>query len=319
MIRCDVYFNRKYNLCDKSFVFFKLVCRPIPPIQVVIAISNTYGRVKKPLGFKLIGLFSDFQKTEEKKHQPNVNDECSLWMPLAPPGYSAVGCVVHIGSEPPPNHIVYCIRSDLVTSTTFSDCIFTVPDNSRFIIFYFYINFWKWFSCNFFNNSYKGLKCFMFSIFWRLSSEFSIWRIDNAACSFYAHGSLGCPTKSVCFELHQILLCNHDYDHSHTCMPNPDATVQHSQSDEMGSENSSNSSGWNVLRSYSNSNGCYISSPHFERIWWNRGFDHHRPISIWRSVPRPGFSILGDCIVEGLDISLNFFQYICLLHFILKW
>ncbi|RWW86057.1 hypothetical protein BHE74_00005220 [Ensete ventricosum] len=41
-------------------------------------------------------------------------------MPIPPPGYSAVGCVAHPGSQPPPNHIVHCLRADLLTSTNFS-------------------------------------------------------------------------------------------------------------------------------------------------------------------------------------------------------
>lgn len=44
-----------------------------------------------------------------------------------------------------------------------------------------------------------------------------------------------------------------------------------------------------------------MSTPHFERIWWDRGYDLGKPISIWRPVPRPGFAPLADCITEGFD------------------
>lgn len=108
------------------------MCRPIPPSQAVMAVSNAYGRVRKPLGFQLIGFFSSFQDLGEDGIQCGIHNDCSLWRPIAPPGYSTLGCVANIGRNPPPNHIVYCIRSDLLTSTKFSDCIFSVAPDARY-------------------------------------------------------------------------------------------------------------------------------------------------------------------------------------------
>lgn len=98
-----------------------------------MAVSNAYGRVRKPIGFQLIGLFSSFQGLEEDGVQYDTHNDCSLWIPIAPPGYSTLGCVANIGREPPPNHIVYCIRSDLITLTEFSDCICSVAPNARYL------------------------------------------------------------------------------------------------------------------------------------------------------------------------------------------
>ena len=53
--------------------------------------------------------------------------ECSLWMPIAPIGYTVLGCIAQIGKAPPSNCIVNCIRSDLLTSAMFSDCIYYIP------------------------------------------------------------------------------------------------------------------------------------------------------------------------------------------------
>jgi len=107
--------------------------RSVPPSQVVVAVSNTYGRVRKPLGFRLLrvlpgslDLIDSPQSTEE--------NECSIWIPVPPPGYLALGCVVNIGRLPPSNHVVYCLRSDLVTSATFSDCIHTISSGSGYDI-----------------------------------------------------------------------------------------------------------------------------------------------------------------------------------------
>ncbi|THG16067.1 hypothetical protein TEA_005602 [Camellia sinensis var. sinensis] len=82
--------------------------RSIPPSQAVLAVSNTYGRVRKPLGFKLIGLFSDIQGLEAGEGQSDVDGGCSLWIPVAPPGYLALGCNVY--SVPP---LIAALHMDL--------------------------------------------------------------------------------------------------------------------------------------------------------------------------------------------------------------
>lgn len=96
----------------------------------MVAVSNTYGRVRKPTGFKFIGSFSNLQGKEENC-ESNSGIDCSIWLPIPPPGYLAMGCVANVGNQPPPNHIVYCLRSDLATSANFSDCMLYIPANSR--------------------------------------------------------------------------------------------------------------------------------------------------------------------------------------------
>lgn len=110
------------------FVLPKLILylvRCVPPSQVVVAVSNTYGRVRKPLGFRLVHVLP-VSLEQMNSSQAAEDNECSIWIPVPPPGYIALGCVVNIGRQPPSNHVVYCLRSDLVTSTAFSDCIHTL-------------------------------------------------------------------------------------------------------------------------------------------------------------------------------------------------
>ncbi|XP_073012998.1 uncharacterized protein [Typha latifolia] len=236
--------------------------RPIPPSHVVVAVSNAYGRVRKPVGFKLIALFSKFQEFSGQTQSSNDND-CSIWMPIPPPGYSALGCVAHVGNQPPPNHIVYCLRSDLVTSTMVSDCVYYLSSNL---------------------GNFTG---------------FSIWHVDNVVGSFYAHNSIECPLEGEVFNLHQILLRNP----RHLSYSNDlatDASVEKVQSShQVGTFNST--SGWDVVRSLSRTSSYYMSTPHFERIWLDKGCESRRPLSVWRPLARPGFAILGDCITEGLE------------------
>ncbi|KAL3505576.1 hypothetical protein ACH5RR_030958 [Cinchona calisaya] len=239
--------------------------RPSPPSQTVVAVSNTYGHVRKPLGFKLIGTFSLIQGSEVLEGYSNVDCDCSLWLPIAPPGYLALGCVSHGGSQPPPNHIVYCLRSDLVTSTMSSECIFSAASSSSY------------------------------------TSGFSIWRLDNAFGSFYAHPLTGNPPSDSCFDLNHILRWFSSNQSSSSSQPALDLTAEHDYAHELTSSDGATSSGWDYLRSISKTTTCYMSTPHFKRIWWDRGSDLRRPVSIWRPIPRPGYAVLGDCITEGLE------------------
>ncbi|CAN7131404.1 unnamed protein product [Brassica rapa subsp. narinosa] len=237
--------------------------RAIPPTQAVMAISNTYGRVRKPTGFNCIGLFSVIQGSGGDNGQHSIDsDECSLWMPVAPAGYTAMGCVANLGSEPPPDHIVYCLRSDLVSSSSFSECIYTVPSNSLF------------------------------------ESGFSIWRADNVLGSFYAHSSTAAPSKQYSPGLSHCLLWN---PLQMKTSPISDSSPTGGSQSEQTSDQTGNSSGWDIVRSISKPTSYHVSTSNFERIWWDKGGDLRRPVSIWRPIPRPGFAILGDSITEGLE------------------
>ncbi|XP_027330645.1 uncharacterized protein LOC113846496 isoform X2 [Abrus precatorius] len=236
--------------------------RPVPPSQAVMAVSNAYGRVRKPVDFHLIGSFRNIQGHGACEDHSVADSDCSLWMPIAPPGYIALGCVVHVGNQPPPNHVVHCLRSDLVTSAKYTDCIFNITSNNHF------------------------------------TSGFSIWRLDNAMGSFFAHSSTGCPLKDRCYDLNHLLVWNSN--RAPLIGPVSDYNSDHENKNQQTSK-STNSSGWDILKSISKATNCYMSTPNFERIWWDKGSDLRRPVSIWRPIARRGYAVLGDCITEGLE------------------
>ncbi|KAB2599256.1 hypothetical protein D8674_009527 [Pyrus ussuriensis x Pyrus communis] len=237
--------------------------RPVPPSQAVMAVSNAYGRVRQPIGFNLIGLFSTIQGFGGG--DSDVGSDCSLWMPIAPPGYIALGCLANIGKEQPPNHIVYCLRSDLVTSTTYSECLFSSPSNPHF------------------------------------ASAFSIWRVENVLGSFHAHSSTECPSKDNCCNLNHLLLWNWNRQQSSPKESASNLAVDIKYASHQTRNQTGNSSRWDIVRSISKANNCFMSTPNFERIWWDKGSDLRRPVSIWRPIARCGYAILGDCITEGLE------------------
>ncbi|KAJ6768459.1 hypothetical protein OIU74_022180, partial [Salix koriyanagi] len=237
--------------------------RPIPPSQVVMAVSNAYGRVQKPIGFNFIALLSAIQGFEGGSHS-GFDCDCSLWMPVAPPGYTALGCVAHVGREPPPTYFVYCLRTDLVASSTYSECIFSSAPNPH---------------------SASGL---------------SIWRLDNVIASFYAHSSTEYPPRDCEGDLNHLLRWNSIRNQSLSRDAVSDLADDRDHESQT-SNNSANSSGWDIIRSISKATNSYMSTPNFERIWWDKGSDIRQPVSIWRPITFPGYAILGDCITEGLE------------------
>ncbi|CAN6447305.1 unnamed protein product [Victoria cruziana] len=237
---------------------------PVPPSQAVMAVSNTYGRVRKAAGFNLVGSLSGICGAEDCNNNSNDERGCSLWMPIPPPGYKAMGCVAHIGGKPPPNHIVYCIRADLVTSATFLDCVLYISPSPSFL------------------------------------TGFSIWLVENAVGSFYAHSTVGCPPKCLIFDFHEIVRRN--MYKAIPCMNDLPVSLSMVDGKRLHDKTTgSNSNSLDVLQSITKFSGYYMSTPNFERIWWDRGSEGRRPISIWRPIPHPGFSILGDCIAEGFE------------------
>uniref|UniRef100_A0A453NY33 Uncharacterized protein n=1 Tax=Aegilops tauschii subsp. strangulata TaxID=200361 RepID=A0A453NY33_AEGTS len=132
----------------------------------------------------------------------------------------------------------------------------------------------------------------------RILPGFSIWRVDNVIGTFHAHSSANQPSRTEALDLHHVLLRN----------PNcyiikdlaADSPVRSDQPTDQLS-NPKSTSGWDVVRTLSRPSSYCTSTPHFERIWWDKGGDSRRPFSIWRPLPRFGFAPVGDCITEGLE------------------
>ncbi|KAK9670363.1 hypothetical protein RND81_13G196500 [Saponaria officinalis] len=263
--KCNLTFWRPRAPSNYVILGDCVTSRSIPPSEAMMAVSNTYGRVRKPVGFKLVGLLSEILDFDKTEGMLDGKRECSLWLPVAPPGYIALGCVANTGDQPPPNHIVFCLRADLVTSTTFSECLYNVPCNRHF------------------------------------PSGFSIWRADTILGSFYSHPSADCPPTEICYDLVHCLKWGGYWYQRSSARPAAKSSINYEQTLSPGSGQNSGTSGWDVLRSYSRSQNCFISVPNFERIWWDKGGEFRRPVSIWRPIVRPGYAILGDCLTEGLE------------------
>ncbi|XP_059076567.1 uncharacterized protein LOC131042467 isoform X2 [Cryptomeria japonica] len=237
----------------------------VPPSQAVMAVSNTYGRVKKPLGFKLIWTLNSTVGLEPELQEPDGESGCSIWIPIAPSGYSALGCVAQIGKAPPSNSVVYCIRSDLLTSTMYSDCIYYIPPDSR------------------------------------NQNGFSIWRVENAFGSFLALTSVEPPSKSIVCDLRETLRRNYNERGLHSKISTSDTSSESNVGNNLNLDGKPSTSRSEGTVSMARLARYYISTPKFELIWWDKGSETRRAVSIWRPIPPPGYAFVGDSIVEGLD------------------
>ncbi|GJP32210.1 hypothetical protein CLOM_g16806, partial [Closterium sp. NIES-68] len=87
-----------------------------PPTRGVLAVSLAGGYVKRPISFA---------KLWSSEEEPDVSSGqgCSVWEPVPPPGFVAVGCVAHPGAQPPPSSAVYCIDASYVCAVALRGCI----------------------------------------------------------------------------------------------------------------------------------------------------------------------------------------------------
>lgn len=100
------------------------------PTKGVLALNTNIVRVKRPLSYKLVWRSGPPQTNElqhsekDLKNKPsNVDRFCSVWLPVAPVGYVALGCVSSTGTAEPPLSSVFCLSASLVSSCGLRDCI----------------------------------------------------------------------------------------------------------------------------------------------------------------------------------------------------
>lgn len=99
-----------------------------------MAVSNTYRFAQKPIGFKLLWSTRgdlDSEGSAGLDADEIESEHCCVWVPVAPQGYIALGCVAERGLSPPPLSVIRCIRTDMVTSGSLSDCIYYCPPDDR--------------------------------------------------------------------------------------------------------------------------------------------------------------------------------------------
>ncbi|KNA21084.1 hypothetical protein SOVF_046540 [Spinacia oleracea] len=101
-----------------------------PPTKAVLAVNKNLVKLKRPESFKLIWPHTtsgNISGADGINGTPFIlqegNVSCSIWYPVAPKGYVALGCVVSSGTAPPPLSSSFCILASLVSSCPLRDCV----------------------------------------------------------------------------------------------------------------------------------------------------------------------------------------------------
>lgn len=131
--------------------------------------------------------------------------------------------------------------------------------------------------------------------------------MENAAGSFYAHFSITRPPRPLARDLSETLL--RTVSHIVTDMDKPEIITDSASSQGSLRRIPSASSRIDSMASGRHNSGRYlITTPRFERMWWDKGSEFRPAASIWRPVVPAGYAIAGDCLVRGYDS----FSFICI-------
>lgn len=90
--------------------------------------NTRYVKIKKPEAFKLVWPPSDSHGVDILEFVPSSVSEdgpqsCSIWYPVAPKGYVALGCVVSPGKTQPSISSAFCLHVSLLSPCALRDCI----------------------------------------------------------------------------------------------------------------------------------------------------------------------------------------------------
>ncbi len=69
----------------------------------------------------------DYKDLLDSKENDEETD-CSIWRPVAPPGYVALGCVACKGQRPPPTTASLCVLAALVSPCSMRDCVYVTSE-----------------------------------------------------------------------------------------------------------------------------------------------------------------------------------------------
>ncbi|KAJ0048722.1 hypothetical protein Pint_15724 [Pistacia integerrima] len=232
-----------------------------PPTKGVLAVNTNFARVKRPVSFKLIwpplasGAISDEGVSNYDSLQNVVPAEgdshCSVWFPVAPKGYVALGCIVSPGTTPPPLTSAFCILGSLVSPCSLRDCITISSTNLS-------------------------------------QSSFGFWRVDNSVGTFLPADPLTYSLSGRAYELRHAIfgfpeVSPKPFEHSHA---QASSNVQDRPLEKSAVVNSGRR---------------FEAVASFHLIWWNRGSNSKKKLSIWRPIVPEGMVYFGDIAVKGYE------------------
>lgn len=128
----------------------------------------------------------------------------------------------------------------------------------------------------------------------------SIWRLENAAGSFFAHHSLEPPPHALLCDLREVFRQGSAAAISETERLGSDNEQVLQQSRRGKLDRKPSLSRFETVGASPSVTGkLYVTTPQLERIWWSKGTDTGHIASIWRPIAPLGHAIVGDCLVDG--------------------
>ena len=99
--------------------------------------NTRYVKIKKPEAFKLVWPPSDTQNGGLLQFVPSSipedgTESCSIWFPVAPKGYVALGCVVSPGKTQPSLSSTFCLHASLLSPCALRDCV-TISSGDKYV------------------------------------------------------------------------------------------------------------------------------------------------------------------------------------------
>lgn len=262
--------------------FFHL--RNDPPSKGVLALNSNVIRVKRPLSYKLVWQSSSprtnilHQNERDLKNKlSNVGQLCSVWLPVAPVGYVAMGCVVSPGTAEPPLSSVFCLTASLVSSCNLRDCI-ALRSNTYCLNLFSYLLY-----------SYRdcSLMHYVQLSFFRDHSDMIFWRVDNSFGSFLPGDPASMSVHGNAYDLRHMLFNSADSS-SKIISRRQDYTNDASQ----------------LERSALTSGRLFEAVASFKLIWSNSGTSSPKKLSIWRPMLSEGMCYFGDIAVNGYHLYI---------------
>lgn len=121
----------------------------------------------------------------------------------------------------------------------------------------------------------------------RCHSNFALWRVDNAAGSFLPADPTTFSVRGTAYELRRTIFGFPEVYHE---MPkSSDSHGSPSQTETLHLEKSLIVTSGQRFEAVAN----------FQLIWWNRGSNSKKKLSIWRPVVPQGKIYFGDVVIKG--------------------
>ena len=181
--------------------------------------------------------------------------EVTVWRPVAPPGFAALGCVASLGPSPPPRGAVRCVRTSALTRALLGECVYMVAAGNT-----------------------------------PSAAEGSLWCVNNGACTFWASRGLDPPERGPLADVRSPL------------EPAPLTASSTSSATAAPAAQQTPSPFALSLPASRDQSQAVLPTAHaveFVRIWWDKGAQTRRKLSLWRPVAPQGFIPVGDAAVDG--------------------